>query len=92
MANKNRHKIVAVFVAFCVSLFSIFYHFLLVSPCFLLFHDVLEPQNSPPNEVTGYMAVYIYIHTYIHTYMHLYLSIYVPTPSIPSGRNLSKQT
>ena len=28
-------------------------HFLLVSPYFLLFHDILEPQNSPPNEVTG---------------------------------------
>ena len=27
--------------------------FLLVSPYFLLFHDILEPQNSPPNEVTG---------------------------------------
>ena len=26
---------------------------LLVSPYFLLFHDILEPQNSPPNEVTG---------------------------------------
>ena len=35
--------------------------FLLVSPYFLLFHDILEPQNSPPNEVTGYMAVYIYM-------------------------------
>ena len=33
--------------------------FLLVSPCFLLFHDILEPQKSPPNEVTG-----IEIHTY----------------------------
>ena len=38
--------------------------FLLVSPYFLLFHDILEPQNSPPNEVTG---IYIYF-------------IYVPTP------------
>ena len=27
--------------------------FLLVSPCFLLFHYILESQNSPPNEVTG---------------------------------------
>ena len=33
--------------------------FLLVSPYFLLFHDILEPQNSPPNEVTG---IYIYIY------------------------------
>ena len=38
--------------------------FLFVSPYFLLFHDILEPQNSPPNEVTGYMAVYIYIYIY----------------------------
>ena len=32
--------------------------FILVSPCFLLFHDILEPQNSPPSEVTG---IYIYV-------------------------------
>ena len=58
MANKNRHKIVAVFVAFGVSSFSHFFClFLLVSPYFLLFHDILEPHNSPPNEVTG---LYIY--------------------------------
>ena len=41
----------------------------LVSPYFLLFHAILEPQNSPPSEVTGYMAVkkkkYIYIYIYI---------------------------
>ena len=30
--------------------------FLLISPCFLLFHDILEPQNSPPNLVTGYFV------------------------------------
>ena len=30
-----------------------FVFFLLVSSHLLLFHDILEPQNSPPNEVTG---------------------------------------
>ena len=53
MANKNRHKIVAVFVAFLGFFFLNFCLFLLVSPYFLLFHDILEPKNSPPNEVTG---------------------------------------
>ena len=54
MANKNRHKIVVVFVGYfrfllsqCLCLFP------LGSPYFLLFHDISEPQNSPPNEVTG---------------------------------------
>ena len=32
--------------------------FLLVSPYVLLFHVIWEPQNSPPNEVTG---IYIYM-------------------------------
>ena len=31
--------------------------FLLVSPCFLLSHDILEPENSPPNEVTGILIM-----------------------------------
>ena len=61
MPNKNRHKIVAVFVAFGVSSFSISLFFLLVSPYFLLFRDILDPQNSPPNEVTG-IYIYIYVH------------------------------
>ena len=52
MANKNRHKIVAVFVAFWVCSFSLCFVFL-VSPYFLLFHDILEPPNNPTNEVTG---------------------------------------
>ena len=49
----------------CVScIFGFFFqflcHFPLVSPYFLLFHPILEPPNSPPNEVTGiYMAVYL---------------------------------
>ena len=63
MANKNRHKIVAVFAAFLVSSFSI----AVIFPCFfyfLLFHDILEPQNSPPNEVTG-SILYIYIYIYL---------------------------
>ena len=62
MANKNRHKIVAVSVAFWF-LLSLFLSFLLVSPYFLLFHAILEPQNSPPNEVTG---IYIYSRLYGH--------------------------
>ena len=54
MANKNRHKIVAVFVALLVfSLSHFLCLFLLVSPYFLLSHDIMEPQNSPPNEVTS---------------------------------------
>ena len=54
LPTKNRHKIVAVSVAFWASLFShIVCLVLLVSPYFQLFHDTLEPQNSPPNEVTG---------------------------------------
>ena len=63
MANKNRHKIVAVFVAFSVPSFLIS---LSCSPLFLLtfllFHDILEPQTSPPNEVTGktYLARYLW--------------------------------
>ena len=32
---------------------SIFVFFPVVSPCFLLFLDILEPQNRPLNEVTG---------------------------------------
>ena len=52
MANKNRHTIVAVFVVFLFILSQFLYVFPLVSPYLLLFHDILEPQNSPPNEVT----------------------------------------
>ena len=70
MANKNRHKIVAVFVCILGFFFlNFFVFFLLVSPYFLLFHDILEPQNSPPNEVTGYN---IYIHIYIYI-IYIYL-------------------
>ena len=64
-------KIVAVFVVFWSLLSQFLCHFLLVSPYFLLFHDILEPQNSPPNEVTGY---YIYIHT---KSICMYVNIYV---------------
>ena len=35
------------------SSFSISCPFPLVSPSFLLFHAILKPQNSPPNEVTS---------------------------------------
>ena len=53
MANKNRHKIVAVLAAFFfVFSFSISLFFFSLFR-FLLFHDILEPQNSPANEVTG---------------------------------------
>ena len=52
MANKDRHKIVAVFDAFLDSL-SISLSFSLVCPYFLVFHAIWEPQNSPPHEVTG---------------------------------------
>ena len=54
MANKNRRKIVAVFVVSLALLSQFLCLFLFVSPYFLLFHDILKPQNSPPNEVTGY--------------------------------------
>ena len=52
MAQKHRHKNVALFAVFLVSSFSISLSFSLVSPYFLLFHAILEPQNSP-SEVTG---------------------------------------
>ena len=55
---ENRHKNVAVFAVFLVSSFSMSCLFPLVSPYFLLFHAILEPQNSPPSEVTG---IYIYM-------------------------------
>ena len=53
MANENRYSIVAVFVVFSASHFSLVCLLPLVFPYFLLFHAILEPQNSPPNEVTG---------------------------------------
>ena len=53
MALRDSHIIVAVFLVFLVSSFSISVSFPLVSPYLPLFHPVLEPQNSPPNEVTG---------------------------------------
>ena len=54
MAPRDSHKIVAVSLVFSASSFSISLSFPLVSPYFLLFHAILEPPNSPPNEVTGY--------------------------------------
>ena len=40
--------------------------FHLVSPYFLFFHAILEPQNSPPSEVTG---IYIYIYVCVCAHM-----------------------
>ena len=41
--------------------------FPLVSPYFLLFPAILEPQNSPPNEVTSiYGCIYIYIYFFFY--------------------------
>ena len=52
--KRHSHKIVAVFLVFSASSLSLFLcPFPLVSPYFLLFHPILEPGNSPPNEVTG---------------------------------------
>ena len=60
---QNRGGICCVF-----GFFSQFPSFmLLVSAHFLLFHDILDPQNSPPNEVTG---IYIYIFISIHVHTH----------------------
>ena len=74
--QKPRHKIVAVFVGpFWFLLSQSLCLFLLVSSYFLLFHDILEPQNSPPNEVTGFY-IYIYIYIYILC-VCIYTSIYV---------------
>ena len=40
--------------------------FPLVCPYFLLFHAILEPQNSPPSEVTGYNGIATQIHIRVH--------------------------
>ena len=48
-------KSVAVLLCFRFLLSRSLCLFPLVSPYFLVFHDILEPQNSPPNEVTGFV-------------------------------------
>ena len=59
MANKNRHKIVAVFVALLVSSFSISLSF---SPCFSLFPAVSWYHGTPKQPTKwGYRHIYIYI-------------------------------
>ena len=57
------------FVEFlCFSLF-VFPH---DPPYLLLFHDILRPQNSPPNEVIG---LYIYLGPLHHTFSYFWHSM-----------------
>ena len=72
----------AVFVGQFWSLLSQFLClFLLVSPPFLLFHDILEHQNSPPNEVTGKNQYLKHVSTQQDVFRHVMRSDPYPDPS-----------
>ena len=51
MTNRNRHKIVRRLLCVSVLFLSSYLSFPLVSPYCLLFHDILEPQNSPTSYI-----------------------------------------
>ena len=66
MATKNRHKIVAVFVAFLVSSFSMS---LSLFPCFSWFPAVSWHLGTPKQPTKwGYRHIYIYTHTHTRSW------------------------